>query len=153
LSRSEGSSCSRDLVDELFHLGLERDNCEASFGVFFNNKSSALEVRTRKREGDTGTHGEALGHNSCDFSGRVFISDSLNDEVGGLLFSDLEGEALTNKVGNLLLGDHRFVSALELLGCLRVGQEAFEGEGTSRFRFFALLFVERKSKSRVLFVE
>jgi hypothetical protein len=153
LAGGECSSCSGDLVDEFFHLRFEGDNGKASFGVFFNNKSSALEVRTRKRKGDTRTHGETLGHNSCDFSGRVLISDSLNNEVGGLLLSDLEVEALTNKVINLLFSNHRFVSLLKILGCFRVGQEAFEGESTSRFRFFTFLFVESKSEPRVLFVE
>ena len=120
LSRGEGSGGSRDLVAELFHLGLEGYDSQAGFVVFFNDETSALEVRSGKREDNTGALGEALGNNSSDFSVRVLISDGLDNEVGGLLFSNLEGEALTNEVLAVLLSDHRLVGSLELLGSFRV---------------------------------
>lgn len=145
LSGGEGSGSSGDLVAELFHLGLEGYDSKAGLVVFFNHETSALEVRSGERKGDTRALSEALGDNSSNFSVRVLISDGLNDEVGGLLFSNLEGEALTNEVLAVLFGDHRLVSSLELLGSFRVGQVAFEGEGTRAGGFFALLFVKSES--------
>jgi len=121
LSGGEGSGSSGDLVAELFHLGLEGYDSKAGLVVFFNHETSALEVRSGERKGDTRALSEALGDNSSNFSVRVLISDGLNDEVGGLLFSNLEGEALTNEVLAVLFGDHRLVGSLELLGSFRVG--------------------------------